>query len=76
MSNKEKIVALLEEILEMDAGSLKEDSLLDSLNDWDSLAVISFIAAVDEHYGHMLNGDDLQKAKTIGDLVALVPTLP
>lgn len=69
--SKEKIIAELEEILEQDAGSLKEDTSLDSIPEWDSLAVISFIAAVDEQYGHVLNGDDLQKAKTVGDLVAL-----
>jgi acyl carrier protein len=69
--SKEKIIAELEEILEQDAGSLKEDTTLASIPEWDSLAVISFIAAVDEQYGHVLNGDDLQKAKTIGDLVAL-----
>jgi len=66
-----EFLAALEEMLEADAGSLSPDTVLDSLDSWDSLAVISFIALVDEHFDHVVAGEDLAKAKSIGDLLAL-----
>lgn len=66
-----EFLAALEEMLETDAGSLSPDTALDSLDSWDSLAVISFIALVDEHFDHVVAGEDLAKAKSIGDLLAL-----
>ncbi len=70
MNNQDIIIALAE-ILEMEAGELTFETALDTIDTWDSLATISFIAMVDEKTGHVLAGDDLQKATTIGDLVAL-----
>lgn len=69
--NEQEIITALAEILEMEAGELTNDTALDTVDTWDSLATISFIALVDEKTGHVLAGDDLQKATTIGDLVAL-----
>lgn len=69
-----EFLAALEEMLEADAGSLSPGTALDSLDSWDSLAVISFIALVDEHFDHVVAGEDLAKAKTIGDLLALTGT--
>ena len=69
--NDQEIITALAEILEMEAGELSNDTALDTVDTWDSLATISFIALVDEKTGHVLAGDDLQKATTIGDLVAL-----
>jgi len=66
-----EFLAALEEMLELDAGSLTPDASLDSLDAWDSLAVISFIALVDEHFDRVVAGEDLAKAKTVGDLLAL-----
>jgi len=61
----------LAEILEVQPSSLSEDTFLESLDTWDSLATISFIALVDELTGRVLEGDALQKATTIGDLLLL-----
>lgn len=69
--NDQDIINDLAEILEIDASELTSSTALDTIDTWDSLATISFIALVDEKTGHVLAGDDLQRAKTIGDLVAL-----
>lgn len=71
-----EFLAALEEMLELDTGSLSPDTALDSLESWDSLAVISFIALVDEHFDHVVAGEDLAKAKTVGDLLALTGADP
>lgn len=68
---KEAFVALLEEMLEVDAGSLSGDEPLSELP-WDSLAVVSFIALVDEHLGVAVSPQALSKAQHLNDVLALV----
>lgn len=70
--DKQKFLEMLTEILEADAGTIKGDEDLENLSNWDSLAVITFIAAVDEKLNFVVSGEQLSKAKTVGDLMALV----
>jgi acyl carrier protein len=62
----------LEAMLERDQGSLAGDEVLVDLPEWDSLAIISFIALVDEKFGLAIEGNKLAAARTVPDLVALV----
>lgn len=70
MDRKDFLLAL-DEMLELDAGTLTGAEELESLDNWDSLAVISFIALVDEKLGLVVEGEKLAKAKTVNDLLAL-----
>lgn len=70
MDTKHFLLAL-DEMLELDPGTLTGAEELESLENWDSLAVISFIALVDEKLGLVVEGEKLAKAKTVGDLLAL-----
>lgn len=70
MDTKDFLLAL-DEMLELEPGTLTGDEELESLENWDSLAVISFIALVDEKLGLVVEGEKLAKAKTVGDLLAL-----
>ncbi|MCP1241727.1 acyl carrier protein [Acetobacter lambici] len=58
-------------VLDVPEGSLKGPEVLEELPEWDSLAVISFIALVDDKFNHVVSGDSLAKAVTIDDLVRL-----
>ncbi len=60
------------DVLELEAGSLKGDEALDSLDNWDSLAVISFIALADEALGVIVDAEKLAHAQTVHDLLDLV----
>jgi acyl carrier protein len=62
---------LLDEVLELDPGTLHGDELLEDLENWDSLAVISYIALVDEQFGVVIEGEALVKAKSVADLYTL-----
>ena len=62
----------LDEMLELDPGTLTGEETLEDLESWDSLAVISFIALVDEQFGMVVEGQKLAQARTIGDLIALI----
>lgn len=70
MDRKEFLLAL-DEMLELDPGTLTGAEELESIDAWDSLAVISFIALVDERLGHVVEGEKLVKAKTVDDLLGL-----
>ena len=70
--NKTELLSALDDILELDAGTIHGGERLEDLENWDSLAVLSFIALVDEDLDIILDGDALAAAETVFDLVALV----
>lgn len=70
--NREEFLRQLENALELPALSLREDQLLVNIKGWDSLAVVTCMSFVDERFGLLLAPDDINKAQTAGDLVALL----
>lgn len=68
---KAEFLDALAVILDLPEGQLTGKEVLEELPEWDSLAVISFIAFVDEEFNHIINGDSLAKAKTVDDLAVL-----
>ncbi len=65
----DKIIEILEDILEEDGiHSLTE---LDEDN-WDSLNVISFIAAINTPFQVVLDAEKISEASTVGELMELV----
>ncbi len=59
----------LDEMLELAPGTLSGDEALADVEGWDSLAVISFIALVDEKLNLVVEGEKLARAKTVADLL-------
>ncbi len=64
-------VAKLAEALERPAGSLTEASALDAEH-WDSLALISAIALVDEELGVTVSAAELKECGTVAALLAML----
>jgi|NGEPerStandDraft_6_1074524.scaffolds.fasta_scaffold01946_5 acyl carrier protein len=67
-----EFLELLDDIIEQPAGTLGIEQKLDELEGWDSLAKVSFIAAVNGQFGITLLADRVVGAKTVADLVGLV----
>jgi len=63
---------LLEDMLDLDQGSLEVTTRLDSLVDWDSVAAISLIALVDEHFDKTISGAMIKEFKTIQDIINIM----
>lgn len=61
----------LADALEIDETSLTADTLFSEV-DWDSLAVISAIALIDEHFGIMIPGQEISECKGMPDLLSLI----
>jgi len=72
MTKKEFYFAL-ENMLEMEPETIKGDELLVNLPGWDSVAVLSFIALVDEKLGESVSAAALVRAQTVADLIGLFP---
>lgn len=53
------------------AGSLDESTVLASLPQWDSLAVLTVIALVGEQYGKVITGRQIGLCVTVGELATL-----
>ena len=63
---------LLDDLLELAPGTVKPSDSLEGLEGWDSLAVISFMALVDEHFNVRMQPRQIAECRTVADLVALL----
>ena len=66
----EKLIQQMIEIFEVD--QVNPGDVLRSFDLWDSLSVISLVAAVDEDSGVTMDADDLADIVTAADLFAFV----
>ena len=71
MTTAEKI-ALLEETLDLEEGTLQEDTLLDDMDEYDSMAKLSLIVMFDEEFGVKVNGETVKAFKSVADILALM----
>jgi len=68
LSIKEKL-AMLEEVFEMDEGTLSADMQLEELEQWDSMAKLSVIVLMDDEFGKELTGDQIKKFVKVQDIL-------
>ncbi|MDC7676959.1 acyl carrier protein [Asticcacaulis machinosus] len=69
--DKPAFFAAVAEILETETTGLTGAETLDDLGNWDSLAVISFVAMVDSDLDRIVDNEKLKQAKTLNDLADL-----
>lgn len=69
---KEKIITKVAEITETDLNLVTEKTNLSTLDAWDSLANVLFIAFAVSDFGVHLSGEELMQAETVRDLVKLI----
>ena len=71
MTEQEKI-ALLEETLELDEGTLTAETVLADVDEYDSMAKLSLIVMMDDEFGVKLTGDVIKGFETVGDILKLM----
>ena len=69
---KREFLSLFEEILEAEPGSLAGDEVLPGREGWDSLAVVSLIAMVDEQFDVTLAPKEIARAGSVADIIAML----
>ena len=68
MTNEEKI-AMLEDMLELDGGTLKPETELNSIEEYDSMAKLSLIVLMDDEFGKKLSGEKIREFKTVQNII-------
>ncbi len=71
MSDKERI-ELLEEIMDLDSGTLKAEDKLADYEEWDSLSILSFISEMDSKFGKKVSGDQVKALVTVADAISMM----
>jgi acyl carrier protein len=69
MSTPSEFQIAVAQLLEIPPEQLALDTALDRFETWDSLAVISVVALVTEHFGVTVSADTVRKAKTLSDVL-------
>ena len=69
MDLQEKI-ALIEEVLDVEAGSLTSETLLADVEEWDSIAALSLIVMLDEKFEKTVSGAQIKAMASISDILA------
>lgn len=69
---KKELIEMLEEIVEAEPNTLTGEERLEDLQSWDSLAVVNFIAVVDENFGLTLEPKKIMESETINQLISLL----
>lgn len=68
MSNEEKMEYIAESV-EMEVEELTTDMVLEDLENWDSVAVLSVISIINENFDRYPDATEILSYKTIGDLM-------
>lgn len=71
MNEKERI-ELLEEIMDLDEGTLNLTDELSSYEEWDSLTALTFISEMDSRFGRKITGQEIKSFVTVKDAIAVM----
>lgn len=66
---KEEKMAVIAESVEMEVEELAEDMILQDLENWDSVAVLSIISFIGEKFNRFPSASEILQYKTVGDLI-------
>lgn len=71
MTNQEKLEHIAE-ILDLEVEEINEDTVLCEYEEWDSVAILSFIALMDEEFGKAVKGAEIRALETVKDLMDMM----
>ncbi len=66
---KEKIIKLIEEILKVPAGTITEDTMIEDVEQWDSLAHVMIIGQLEEELGVSIPLEEAIELKGMRELL-------
>ena len=69
MELKEKL-ALIEEVLDVEEGSLSPETELADVDEWDSIAALSLIVMLEEKFEKTVSGAQIKALETVNDILA------
>ena len=70
MTEKEKL-ELAEETMDVEEDTLSMDTLLDDIDEWDSLSTLTLIVESKKRWGKVITTEIIDELKTVSDLCEL-----
>jgi acyl carrier protein len=70
--NRDEFLLEMDEVLDLPAGTLRGPERLEELKNWDSTALITFIALAEENNGVSISPSQIVTCSTVADLLRLV----
>lgn len=64
-----ELLEMLEEIMDLDEGVLETTTVLEDLEEWDSLSILSLMAEAKKNYDKKLSVDEIKKFVTVQDII-------
>ncbi len=71
MSEREKL-AMLEDLLDLDEGTLSPDNELSSIEEYDSMSKLSLIVMLEDEFDVKVDGATIRGFNTVGDILAVM----
>ena len=71
MTRKE-IIEMIEDMLDVEVGSLNEGSILAEIPEYDSMTKLSLIVMCDDEFGKKLTGERIVEFSTIKDILDFI----
>jgi acyl carrier protein len=71
--SRQDILTELEELLELDPGTLAGNECLEDFPAWDSMSILTCIEVFHQRTGVVLDGLELSRAKNVADVLRLIP---
>ncbi|WP_291106546.1 acyl carrier protein [Flavobacterium sp. UBA6195] len=65
---EQKFIDLFKETLEIEDRTISLSDEFRAFDEWDSLALLSVIAMIDEEYDIIIESNTFQKLQTVGDI--------
>ena len=66
---RDEMIRMIEDMLDVESGSLTEQTLLADIEEYDSMAKLSLIVMSDDEFDKKLTGEQILKFVTIQDIV-------
>ena len=68
----EEKLALIADALDVDKGLIKPETVLQKLEEWDSMGMIAIISMLDKKYTVQLKADQIKALKTVADILGFM----
>ncbi len=71
MDSNEKL-NVLAEVLDVEVAEITPSTVLDGLEEWNSLAALSLIVMLDERFGKTISNTEINAFKTVEDIMNIM----
>ena len=67
--NLQEKLTLIEEVLDVETGSLTPETLLAEVDEWDSIAALSLVVMLDEKFEKTVSGVQIKALASVNDIL-------